>query len=90
MVILFQILAEMFSSASLAVYMTIFSREDLLATDLSAINLGGQLQNMLGPIIFSTTASSTNGIAAGIMVLVTAGVAMRAAMTKGKRDKGDE
>ncbi|XID85720.1 MFS transporter [Pediococcus pentosaceus] len=48
MVILFQILAEMFSSASLAVYMTIFSREDLLATDLSAINLGGQLQNMLG------------------------------------------
>lgn len=90
MVILFQILAEMFSSASLAVYMTIFSREDLLATDLSAINLGGQSQNMLGPIIFGTTASSTNGIAAGIMVLVTAGVAMRAAMTKGKRDKGDE
>ncbi|MDN4853900.1 hypothetical protein [Pediococcus pentosaceus] len=45
---------------------------------------------MLGPIIFGTTASSTNGIAAGIMVLVTAGVAMRAAMTKGKRDKGDE
>ena len=53
-----QIIAELFSSAALAVYMVEFSRSQYLTLDLSAINLGGQLQNIVGPMIFGESATS--------------------------------
>ena len=53
-----QIIAELFSSAALAVYMVEFSRSQYLTLDLSAINLGGQLQNIVGPMIFGESAAS--------------------------------
>lgn len=49
-----QIAAEIAQSAALTVYMVRMSREENLATDLSAINLGGQFQNITGPAIFSS------------------------------------
>lgn len=56
--IIMQIIAELFSSAALAVYMVEFSRSQYLTLDLSAINLGGQLQNIVGPMIFGESAAS--------------------------------
>lgn len=58
MLIIMQIVAELFSSAALAVYMVKLSRSQYLTLDLSAINLGGQLQNIVGPIIFGESVSS--------------------------------
>ena len=52
LLVIVQIIAELFSSAALAVYMVEFSRSQYLTLDLSAINLGGQLQNIVGPMIF--------------------------------------
>ena len=58
LLVIVQILAELFSSAALAVYMVEFSRSQYLTLDLSAINLGGQLQNIVGPMIFGESATS--------------------------------
>lgn len=58
LLIIMQILAELFSSAALAVYMVKFSRSQYLTLDLSAINLGGQLQNIIGPMIFGESVTS--------------------------------
>ena len=58
MLVIVQIIAELFSSAALAVYMVEFSRSQYLTLDLSAINLGGQLQNIVGPMIFGESATS--------------------------------
>ncbi len=58
--IVMQIVAELFSSAALAVYMVEFSRSQYLTLDLSAINLGGQLQNIVGPMIFGESAASNS------------------------------
>lgn len=49
-----QIATEIVQSAALTVYMVRMSREENLTTDLSAINLGGQFQNIIGPAIFSS------------------------------------
>ena len=45
------IIESLNDSAALAVYMVEFSRSKYLTLDLSAINLGGQLQNIVGPMI---------------------------------------
>ena len=58
LLVIVQIIAELFSSAALAVYMVEFSRSQYLTLDLSAINLGGQLQNIVGPMIFGESATS--------------------------------
>lgn len=51
--LIIQIATEIAQSAALTVYMVRMSREENLTTDLSAINLGGQFQNIIGPAIFS-------------------------------------
>ena len=58
LLVIVQIIAELLSSAALAVYMVEFSRSQYLTLDLSAINLGGQLQNIVGPMIFGESATS--------------------------------
>ncbi|MBO1168261.1 hypothetical protein J7T62_04490 [Lactobacillus delbrueckii subsp. lactis] len=68
--IVMQIVAELFSSAALAVYMVEFSRSQYLTLDLSAINLGGQLQNIVGPMIFGESAAS-NSLAPLSMCVLT-------------------
>ena len=57
-------------SAALAVYMVEFSRSQYLTLDLSAINLGGQLQNIVGPMIFGESAAS-NSLAPLSMCVLT-------------------
>lgn len=52
LLILFQIFAELLHSAALAVYMVKLSRDNSLTTDMSAMNVGGQLQNIVGPTVF--------------------------------------
>ncbi|MCD5443133.1 hypothetical protein LOB99_10030 [Lactobacillus delbrueckii subsp. lactis] len=68
--IVMQIVAELFISAALAVYMVEFSRSQYLTLDLSAINLGGQLQNIVGPMIFGESAAS-NSLAPLSMCVLT-------------------
>ena len=68
--IVMQIVAELFSSAALAVYMVEFSRSQYVTLDLSAINLGGQLQNIVGPMIFGESAAS-NSLAPLSMCVLT-------------------
>lgn len=71
LLVIVQIIAELFSSAALAVYMVEFSRSQYLTLDLSAINLGGQLQNIVGPMIFgeSTTSNFLCPLCMGILTL---------------------
>jgi len=73
-----QIAAEIVHGAALAVYMVRLSRDNSLATDLSAMNLGGQFQNIAGPTIFSALVSPTRwplAVVFGVIVLVSAGLA---------------
>ncbi|MHC6160385.1 hypothetical protein ACYULR_10825 [Lactobacillus delbrueckii subsp. lactis] len=51
-------------------YMVEFSRSQYLTLDLSAINLGGQLQNIVGPMIFGESAAS-NSLAPLSMCVLT-------------------
>lgn len=71
--ILFQILAEILHSAALAVYMVKLSRRDALTTDMSAMNLGGQLQNVVGPSIFGAIVGPSAwglGVAVGCGIVI--------------------
>ncbi|UQS84288.1 MFS transporter [Bombilactobacillus thymidiniphilus] len=88
-IVVAQILAELFSSAAISVYMTIYSRNKFLATDLSAINLGGQLQNILGPMIFSSSAVSSSGILAITMTFLTVGASVHVALDLRNNKRGD-
>jgi MFS family permease len=92
MLIVSQVLAELFSSAALAMYMVIYSRSESLTTDLSAINLGGQLQNILGPTMFGSAAVSSNGLISFLMFTLTAAVSAHAYMYRGlnKEELKDE
>lgn len=87
MLIVSQILAELFSSAALAMYMVIYSRSESLTTDLSAINLGGQMQNILGPTMFGRAAVSSNGLISFFMFILTAGVSIHAYTYRGLKQK---
>ncbi|NJI58292.1 MFS transporter [Microbacterium oxydans] len=72
--ILLQIVAEILHSAALAVYMVKLSRGSALTTDMSAMNVGGQLQNIVGPVIFGALVGPTTwmlGVVVGAGVLVT-------------------
>lgn len=72
--ILLQILAEILHSAALAVYMVKLSRHDALTTDMSAMNLGGQLQNVVGPSVFGAIVSPSAwilGIVVGSGIIIT-------------------
>ncbi len=69
-----QIVAEILHSAALAVYMVKLSREDALATDMSAMNLGGQFQNIIGPSIFGAIISPSAwilGVTVGCGIVLT-------------------
>ncbi|MDN5677264.1 MAG: MFS transporter [Lactococcus raffinolactis] len=83
-----QILAELFSSAALAIYMVIYSRSESLTTDLSAINLGGQLQNVLGPTMFGSAAVSSNGLVSLLMFILTTAVSVHAYTYRGLNKGG--
>lgn len=87
MLIVSQILAELFSSATLAMYMVIYSRSESLTTDLSAINLGGQMQNILGPTMFGRAAVSSNGLISFFMFILTAGVSIHAYTYRGLKQQ---
>ena len=72
--ILLQIIAEILHSAALAVYMVKLSRGSSLTTDMSAMNVGGQLQNIIGPVVFGALVGPTTwvlGVVVGTGVLVT-------------------
>lgn len=72
--ILLQILAEILHSAALAVYMVKLSRRDARTTDMSAMNLGGQLQNVVGPSVFGAIVSPhawVLGVAVGGCIIIT-------------------
>lgn len=70
-----QIIAELLSTAGITMYMALLSRKDYLTTDLSAINLGGQFQNIVGPSLFASTITAANCVlpaAMGIAITLAA------------------
>ena len=70
-----QSIAELLSTAGITMYMALLSRKDYLTTDLSAINLGGQFQNIVGPSLFASTITAANCVlpaAMGIAIMLAA------------------
>ena len=70
-----QIIAELLGTASITMYMALLSRKDYMTTDLSAINLGGQFQNIVGQSLFASTITAANCVlpaAMGIAIMLAA------------------
>lgn len=79
MMIILQISAELIHSAALSVIFVKFSRADHLTQDLSAINVGGQLQNVVGPTIFASLISSHSPVVALCLATIFLAVGWRIA-----------
>lgn len=80
-----QIAAEMLQSAALSVYMVELSRREATATDLSAINMGGQLQNIVGPLLFTALLVGQGWLLTSLCAGIVLAAAVRVLVQHGER-----
>lgn len=80
-----QIVAELLQSAALSVYMVELSRREARATDLSAINVGGQLQNIVGPLVFTALLAGRSWFLTLACALVVLAAALRVLVQRVER-----